>query len=339
MIPGNGSLFTDFGLEDGEWEYLDNVEEREEAGTPNILGSVRAAFAFIMKDNLSVNFIQHQSKRHLKYFMTQTKAYQNLVILGNTECERLPILSLMVTHSQKRFGYQKTKYLHHNFIAALLNDLFGIQGRGGSGNAGMYCLNVLSINNNEIEHILDQIRSNENEIARPGVFRINLHFTLNETELKYVVDAIKYICKNGWKFLPLYNIEKETGYYVYRAQNKHKENDKFSRIRPNITGSNKDWRSLLDVGFDDNDGKLVWNEKHIRVDSKSLNANFDKFFDLADDIIYNLDKYLPTKQQMIHDDEIHDDSAWYWLPSELYQDAANTINHNNNNNNIKKFAD
>eukprot|EP01084_Bolivina_argentea_P169113 293188_1 len=169
VIPGGGTIFVGYGISDGEWEYLENIEEREEGGTPDIIGSVRAAFVFMIKDHLSTNFIEQTEKKYLNYFLSQTKELNNLVIMGNTECERLPVLSFLITHTQKKsFGSSIKKYLHHNFIAALFNDLFGIQGRGGCACAGMYGLHALGMNNDEVNHVLNQMRNNKNELARPG---------------------------------------------------------------------------------------------------------------------------------------------------------------------------
>eukprot|EP01084_Bolivina_argentea_P261865 442694_1 len=83
----------------GEWDYLDNIEERE-GGTPDIIASVRAAFAFMIKDHLSTHYIEQTEKKYLNYFLSQTKELNNLVIMGNTECERLPVLSFVITYSK-----------------------------------------------------------------------------------------------------------------------------------------------------------------------------------------------------------------------------------------------
>ena len=57
----------------------------------------------------------------MKFF----KKIPNLVLLGNTKLERLPIFSFLIKHEQSGL------YLHHNFVTALLNDLFGIHSRSG----------------------------------------------------------------------------------------------------------------------------------------------------------------------------------------------------------------
>ena len=310
VIPGGGTVFAAYGVEDGEWEYLDNIEEREEGGTPDIIGSVRAAFTFMIKDHLSTHFIEQTEEKYLNYFLQETKSLKNLVIMGNTECQRLPVLSFLITHSQKAgFGNVKTKYLHYNFIAALFNDLWGIQGRGGCACAGMYGLYTLGMSQEEVDYVLRQMRDENNELARPGYFRINLHYTLTEKELKYIVRAVKYVCENGWRFLPLYDVNPETGNYFHRDVER----------KPQLLS--KQLRSLLDISFDENDGRMLWQEKHLKVDGNGLNENLDKFFNLADDILNNLKEYLPSENEFKAEEKINDNTAWYWLPSELYKDA------------------
>ena len=44
------------------------------------------------------------------------------------------VLSILVYHGQSG------KYLHHNYVSTLLNDLFGIQSRGGCACAGPYAM-------------------------------------------------------------------------------------------------------------------------------------------------------------------------------------------------------
>ena len=138
-VPGGGTVYIAYGAEESQYEYLDNIEEREEGGTPDIIGSVRAAFAFMMKDHLTTRLIKEREEQYLQYWLEQTKSLNNLVMMGNTECARLPVFSFCVTHTPpSASGGDVTKYLHYKFVAALFNDLFGIQGRGGCACAGMY---------------------------------------------------------------------------------------------------------------------------------------------------------------------------------------------------------
>ena len=312
VIPGGGTVFVAYGIEDGQWEYLENIEEREEGGTPDIIGSVRASFAFMVKDHITTEFIEQREQQYLQYFWNECLPINNLIIMGNTECERLPVISFLITHTKRGFGAsQKTKYLHYNFIAALMNDLFGIQGRGGCACAGMYGRVVLGISSQEVDHVIEQMRDNQNELARPGYFRINLHYTLTKEELEYIINAIKYVCEKGWLFVPLYDVDPETGNYFHRDMKR----------KPMLL--KQQLRSLLDISFDKKNGDMLWQRKHLRINDKSLKGKLNTFLKMADDIIKDIKTYLPSQDEFENEKRIQDDAAWYWLPSELLQDARN----------------
>jgi len=61
VMVGGGTVFIAHGINDGEWEYLGNIEEREEGGTPDIIGSVRASFVFMVKGHITTEFIKREN--------------------------------------------------------------------------------------------------------------------------------------------------------------------------------------------------------------------------------------------------------------------------------------
>ncbi len=107
---------------------------REEGGTPNILGSIRAGLVFHLKEAVGCEFIEAREKQLVQQFFDRFGSHKKLVILGSTEPTRLAIFSFLI--------YVPTfkKFLHHHFICVLLNDLFGIQVRSGCSCAGPYVL-------------------------------------------------------------------------------------------------------------------------------------------------------------------------------------------------------
>ena len=68
-----------YGVEDDKYEYHHKIEEREEGGTPDIIGSVRAAFAFMIKNRLTSQFIMEREERFLKLFLFKTN-FRNYII-------------------------------------------------------------------------------------------------------------------------------------------------------------------------------------------------------------------------------------------------------------------
>jgi len=103
--------------------YVRGVEEREEAGTPSIIGVVRAGLSFQLKEQLSPEFIEHKEHEIVSYANKRFAEMKNIVLLGNNELEKVPIYSFMVRC--------RGKFLHFHFVGKLLNDLFGIQTRTG----------------------------------------------------------------------------------------------------------------------------------------------------------------------------------------------------------------
>ena len=131
----------------------------------------------------------------------------NIEILGNHESERLSLVSFVVRHG--------SGYLHHNFVVALLNDLFGIQARGGCSCAGPYGHRLLGID-------LDRSHELEREVDRgcegikPGWTRVNFNYFIDDEVLDYVLDAVHLVAGDGWRLLPLYRFEPDSGLWRHR---------------------------------------------------------------------------------------------------------------------------
>lgn len=116
-------------------------------------------------------------------------------------------------------------YLHHNFVVALLNDLFGIQTRGSCGCAGPYSQSLLGIDLNlaynykdlllayrqDSNHFRKQERESECEIFKPGFVRVSLSFYCSKKDVEYVIEAVEFVAKNGYMCLPLYKYSITTG--------------------------------------------------------------------------------------------------------------------------------
>jgi hypothetical protein len=107
------------------------------------------------------------------------------------------------------------RYLHHNFVVAVLNDLFGIQSRGGCSCAGPYGHRLLGID-------IDRSHEFEREIAggcegiKPGWVRVNFNYFISETVFDYILEAVALVAREGWRLLPDYRFEPETGLWRHR---------------------------------------------------------------------------------------------------------------------------
>src|SRR6266545_1982294 len=134
-VPGGGTVAY---VNPTEHRYLDDPVGREEGGTPAIIESIRAGLVFQLKQAVGVDVIRAHEAYYLRRAVEAWTREPSIEILGNLDAERLSILSFVLRAPSGR-------YLHHNFVVALLNDLFGIQSRGGCSCAGPYGHTLLGI--------------------------------------------------------------------------------------------------------------------------------------------------------------------------------------------------
>jgi len=102
-------------------------------------------------------------------------------------------------------------------VVALLNDLFGIQARGGCSCAGPYGHRLLGIDLEHSSRFKMAINSGCEGI-KPGWVRINFNYFIPEEIFRFLVEAVQFIADYGWKLLPLYVFETETGLWLHRER-------------------------------------------------------------------------------------------------------------------------
>ncbi|MEZ4273049.1 MAG: aminotransferase class V-fold PLP-dependent enzyme [Myxococcota bacterium] len=208
-IPGGGTVAY---VNSQEHRYIDNLEHREEGGTPAIIESIRAGLVFQLKSSVGVENIDRRERSFIRRAIDSWSQNPNIRILGNKNAWRLSIVSFIV-------GY-KEKFLHHNFVVTLLNDLFGIQARGGCSCAGPYGHRLLEIG-------LVRSKAFEREIIRgcegikPGWVRVNFNYFVDEEVFSFILAAVDMIARDGWKLLPSYCFCPQTGLWVHRLGQPH----------------------------------------------------------------------------------------------------------------------
>jgi len=202
--PGGGTVAYVNPL---EHVYLSDPEQREEGGTPAIIEAIRAGLVFQLKEAVGVPVIRAAEERLLDRAVNAWRQEPRIEILGNLDAQRLSIVSFVVRAPSGR-------YLHHNFVVALLNDLFGIQSRGGCSCAGPYGHRLLGID-------LDRSHEFEREITRgcegikPGWVRVNFNYFLSDTVADYVIEAVRMVARDGWKLLSDYHFDTASGRWTH----------------------------------------------------------------------------------------------------------------------------
>ncbi len=207
-VPGGGTVRF---VNSDEHLYLSDPEVREEGGTPAILESIRAGLVFQLKDAVGTAAIHEREEGFLRRAIARWRKIGALEVLGNHDAERLSIVSFVVKHPGTK------QYVHHQFIAQLLNDLFGIQARAGCSCAGPYGHRLLGIDLVR-SRAFEEVVSKGCEGIKPGWVRVNFNYFISEAAFQYVVSAVELVAEHGWRMLPRYEMDLPTGRWVHRGQ-------------------------------------------------------------------------------------------------------------------------
>ncbi|MDU8926582.1 aminotransferase class V-fold PLP-dependent enzyme [Alisedimentitalea sp. MJ-SS2] len=178
-VPGGGTVAF---VNDHMQDYLARIEEREEGGTPNIVGDIRAALVMIVKDALGQDFITRRNSELTERAIAAWEDVPSIHLLGGLRRDRLPIFSFVVDPVPgKGFDY-------HLFTRAL-SDLYGIQARGGCACAGPYVHRLLQIDAEQSEALRAEILAGD-ESHKPGFVRLNLSVLMSAEEVAFVLSSV-----------------------------------------------------------------------------------------------------------------------------------------------------
>lgn len=207
-VPANPGGGTVAYVNSEKHRYLDDIERREEGGTPAIIESIRAGLVFQLKAAVGTEAIRINEEAFITRAIASWSRNPNIDILGNPQADRLSIVSFII-----KYGDQ---HLHHNFVVAVLNDVFGIQSRGGCSCAGPYGHTLLGIGNEESSHYDQQVALGCEGI-KPGWVRVNFNYFLSETVFQFIVDAVHLIANRAADLLPYYRFDAGTGLWLHTS--------------------------------------------------------------------------------------------------------------------------
>jgi selenocysteine lyase/cysteine desulfurase len=187
----------------GEHQYFQDIELREDGGTPGILQAIRTTLCINLKEQMGVNNILAREKEQLELLLSGLESIPELHLLESQHRNRLGIVSFYFTN------------IHYNLIVRLLNDRYGFQVRGGCSCAGTYGHYLLEINPNKSKQIANKINSGDLS-TKPGWVRFSLHPIMTNAEILLFVDAMKEIATNieEWKKDYLYDPASNDYFYI-----------------------------------------------------------------------------------------------------------------------------
>lgn len=199
--PGGGTV--DWTNPWGEHHFVDNLEDREDGGTPGFLQTIRAALAIRLKEHMGVEEMLAREVELLDTAFPALRAIPKLHILADHIEDRLAILSFYIED------------LHYNLVVKVLNDRFGIQVRGGCACAGTYGHYLLHVDRNRSKYITDRI--NHGDLSeKPGWIRLSLHPTMTNTELHTILDAIRFVAENKEVWYQSYHHDVHTNEFIHK---------------------------------------------------------------------------------------------------------------------------
>lgn len=180
-------------------DYSTSLEAREEAGTPNVVGDIRAALAFLVKEALGAEAMQTRNAELTQCAMAAWEGVENIELLGALSPQRLPIFSFRVKDG-------KGGYVHQQLVTRMLSDRFGIQARGGCACAGPYVHRLLSIGEAESQRMREAILAG-NEISKPGFIRLNFSVLLPEDKVQFILDAVRQLAGDAMQYQSRYDFD------------------------------------------------------------------------------------------------------------------------------------
>lgn len=199
--PGGGTIHYS-----NPWQvhaYIEDIEEREDGGTPPFLQGIQAAMCIRLKDSMGVSNMLRREQELLQLIFPRLAMIPRLQVLQPDVTERLGVISF-------------TTEIHYNLFVKLLNDRFGIQMRGGCSCAGTYGHLLLDVDRTRSYGILEAIRAGDLS-GKPGWVRLSIHPTMTDAEIHFILDAIEAIVVNIKKWQEDYYYDQYSNEYYFKA--------------------------------------------------------------------------------------------------------------------------
>jgi len=201
--PGGGTV--DWTNPWGGHKYLDDVEAREDGGTPGFTQAIRTSLCVRLKEAMRVEKILAREHELLDLVWNRLAAIPGLHILAAQHRDRLGIVSFYIDD------------LHYNLAVRLLNDRFGIQMRGGCSCAGTYGHYLLHVSREQSQTITNRINTGDKS-EKPGWVRFSMHPTTTDAEANRIVDAITELAANHREWASDYTYDSLTNEYAHRVE-------------------------------------------------------------------------------------------------------------------------
>lgn len=334
IAPSRSGGGTVFYVTHKHHRFLSNRIERFEGGTPNVVGIIRAGLTFLVKRQISNKYVHAAKKlkqentyivpKDIENYEYDTfrkvverlkRTSPNLIMLGTAsetdmKNNHLPIFSFLIKCGER--------FLHFNYVCAILNDLFGIQSRGGCMCSGPYSQHLLGlttvVNGDEVPNEINQrleyalVHFKEKaELLRPGFTRLSLPFKgCRSIELEYIVRALEWMSKNAWVFMCQYRCNHRTGEWRH-----------FSRQGKPLGKSQRRWLSHYPLNNVRDEVQEIKSDRLDRLLEKAFeNAEFQLRFARSNPLYTSQALKMTDENEILDAKDELDKLRWYIYPRE-----------------------
>jgi len=206
--PGGGTV--DWTNPWGEFKFIDNIEIREDGGTPGFLQTMKTALCISLKNMMNTALIREREDELLKIVFKELCCIPGVRVLAENQKKRLGIISFYIDG------------VHFNLVVKLMSDRYGIQLRGGCACAGTYGHFLLDVSYEKSKAITDLITHGDLS-QKPGWIRLSLHPTMTDVELYYIIDAIKQVSVHHLEWEKDYQYNKHNNEFVHMKEWQQKD--------------------------------------------------------------------------------------------------------------------
>ena len=187
----------------GKHKFIDNIEDREDGGTPGFLQVIKTALAVQLKEKMGIDNMLDREHEIVDYVFESLGLVPNIKILAAQHKDRLGVISFYIDD------------LHFNMGVKILNDRFGIQTRGGCSCAGTYGHFLLHVDQETSDKLIDEISLGD-LIRKPGWIRMSIHPTTTSAEIEFVCESIKALAANHQQWALEYDYNKATNEFTHK---------------------------------------------------------------------------------------------------------------------------
>jgi selenocysteine lyase/cysteine desulfurase len=198
-IPGGGTVTF---VSPWNHHYSKSIVAREEAGTPNVVGDIRAALCFIVKAAIGQDHLDRRLEQLRQRALAVWSNNPNLTLLGNPNAhDRLPIFSFQI--------HDRGVPIHQQLITRMLSDVYGIQARGGCACAGPYAHRLLDIDHASSDELKEAILQGE-EMQKPGWTRLTFSVLMSDAKADRIIEAVDQLANNPGQYNDAYQVDELT---------------------------------------------------------------------------------------------------------------------------------